>query len=124
MDFLRGQLGDEPDAVIVLAAHNLKGFDHIYMTREFRRHLGADWQWPADWLYFDSLILARLMFRDQGNSQVRGGHTWLLTQALSCMLNICLCLLHPHLYLQNSPVLLRDSCLFGKLEPRFDGCIS
>lgn len=99
MDFLWGQLGDEPDAVIVLAAHNLKGFDHIYMTREFRRHLDADWQWPADWLYFDSLILARLMFRDQGNSQVRSGRSWLMTQALSCMLNVCLYLLHPNLYL-------------------------
>ena len=72
MDYLQKQLGDEPDAVIVLVAHNLKRFDHVHLTREFRRHVAQDWNWPTDWLYLDSLILARLMYpsHPDGNSQV------------------------------------------------------
>lgn len=70
MDFLQKQQGEDPDAVVVLAAHNLKRFDHVCLTREFRRDMGAEWQWPADWLYLDSVILARLMYPSQTNSQV------------------------------------------------------
>ena len=70
IEFLQQQLGNDPDAVIVLAAHNLKRFDHIFLTREFRRQMGSAWQWPSDWLYFDSLPLAKVMFPFQSNTQV------------------------------------------------------
>ena len=70
MEFLQKQLGDDSDAVIVLAAHNLKRFDHVFVTREFRRQMGSEWDWPDEWLYLDSLPLAKSLYPLESNKQV------------------------------------------------------
>ena len=68
MSFAQKQLAGNPEAVVVLVAHNLKSFDHIWLTREFMR-ITPDFKWPADWLFFDTVLFARNIFNTRPGFQ-------------------------------------------------------
>ena len=67
IEFVQQQCAGEPDSVPVLLAHNLVSFDHRVMTIEFQK---CGLEWPSEWHYIDTVLLARKLFPQQDNSQV------------------------------------------------------
>ena len=63
LQFVRSR--QKPGGYVVLAAHNARSFDVPFLRSEFTR---CKAEFPSNWLFVDTLTLAREMMKSKGQS--------------------------------------------------------